>query len=68
MFATNENAVRYNRMGKSVPAAKIAVIPAPRATDALGTALRDAFMRDAGIPADMRALLAALDCRAPAAR
>jgi len=55
-------------MGQSVPLAKIDVVPDPRASDDLGTALRDAFVRDIGIPADMMALLAALDCRAAAAR
>jgi hypothetical protein len=36
-------------------------VEAPRASDAIGLALRDAYERDLGLPADMAAMLRGLD-------
>jgi hypothetical protein len=36
-------------------------VEAPRASDAIGSALRDAFARDIGLPDDMMAMLASLN-------
>ena len=61
-LATKENTIRYGMMAQPLPPATIVTaVPAPRSSDALGVALRDAFARPRATPPELSALLAALD-------
>ncbi len=51
-------------MGQTAPSCHApapTVVRRPRASDAIGTALRDAYLRDAVLPEDMRGLLKSLN-------
>jgi hypothetical protein len=65
--ATNRDLIRFKVMTRPTPrSASTASLPAyqveaPRASDAIGLALRDAYERDLGLPEDMAAMLRSLN-------